>query len=202
MDSTGVLKSDPIPLIGKPVRLFRSFLVIITIAPNRNPMIEFRKVKIPEELGALQRLDEKIFAAFPGDLFTQEEWESFESHWMIADGAIAGCSALVHDVDYDESPRPGCLHIVSTGVVPEARMRGLGRKLKEWQIEYARSYGFEVIVTNMRQSNYSIIRLNEALGFQRRLIHPAFYEDPLEDAIVMELRLSLTRGGGKSMVPQ
>jgi ribosomal protein S18 acetylase RimI-like enzyme len=152
-------------------------------------MIEFRKVKITDELEALQQLDEKIFAAFPGDLFTQEEWASFESRWMIADGAIVGCSALVHDVDYDESPRPGCLYIVSTGVVPEARKRGLGRKLKEWQIEYARSHGFEVIVTNMRQTNHPIIRLNEALGFRRRSIHPSFYEDPPEDAIVMELRL-------------
>jgi len=153
-------------------------------------MIEFRPAKLPDDLEALHRLDAQIFAAYPGDLFSAEDWEHFDSHWMLEDGRIVGCAAFLADVDYDFSPRPGCLHIMTTGVLPELRGRGLGRKQKEWQIEYARSRGFQVIVTNMRKSNHRIIRLNEQLGFQFRLIDPGYYIDPPEDAIVMELRLN------------
>ena len=59
----------------------------------------------------------------------------------------------------------------------------------EWQIEYARQSGFEVIVTNMRESNTRIIRLNEKLGFTTRELVPGYYFDPEETAIVMELKL-------------
>jgi ribosomal protein S18 acetylase RimI-like enzyme len=152
-------------------------------------MIAFRKVRIPEELEAVHQLDQKIFSTFPGDLFPQEDWGEFESYWMVAEGLIVGCSAFLHHVDYDETPRPGCLYIVSTGILPDMRGRGLGRKQKEWQIEYAKCHGFEVIVTNMRQSNRPIMRLNEELGFRVRLVHSAFYNEPLEDAIVMEVSL-------------
>jgi ribosomal protein S18 acetylase RimI-like enzyme len=92
----------------------------------------------------------------------------------------------------DETPREGCLHIVSTGVLPEARGRGLGRKQKEWQLEFARREGFHTIVTNMRRSNAQIIHLNGELGFEERKIHPNFYVDPQEDGIVMERHISLS----------
>jgi ribosomal-protein-alanine N-acetyltransferase len=97
---------------------------------------------------------------------------------------------LYSSLDYDETPRPGYLHIVSTGVLPEARGRGLGRKQKEWQIEYAQALGFEVIVTNIRRSNARMIHLNRQFGFEVRQIHSGFYEDPKEDAIVMERRVA------------
>jgi ribosomal protein S18 acetylase RimI-like enzyme len=153
-------------------------------------MIEFRKVTIPDELQAIHRLDQKMFGAFPGDLLPLEVWEGFESYWMVLEGATVGCSAFLHHVDYDKTPRPGCLYIVSTGILPDVRGRGLGRKQKEWQIEYARSHSFEIMVTNMRRSNRPIIHLNEGLGFRFRSTHAAFYDQPEEDAIVMELALT------------
>jgi ribosomal protein S18 acetylase RimI-like enzyme len=151
-------------------------------------MIEFRRINIDEERDSVQRIDKLIFADFPGDLLDPEEWDNFESHWMLENGVIVGCSSVIPNMDYDDTPRQGCLYIMSTGVLPEARGRGLARKQKEWQIEYARANGFEVIVTNMRRSNAAIIHLNEQLGFQVRRIHLGYYEDPMEDAIVMERR--------------
>jgi hypothetical protein len=46
------------------------------------------------------------------------------------------------------------------------------------------------MVTNMRRSNRPIIHLNEGLGFRFRSTHAAFYDQPEEDAIVMELALT------------
>ena len=114
--------------------------------------IEFKKVNVAEEIDALCELDRKIFHAFPADLFTPEEWAEFESYWMIVDGKIVGCSAFIRDTDYDDEARPGCLHIMSTGILPEFRRRGLGMKQKQWQIEFAKQQGFRAIVTNTRES--------------------------------------------------
>jgi ribosomal protein S18 acetylase RimI-like enzyme len=151
--------------------------------------VEFRKVIIPDEIEPLCEFDRIAFAPFPADLFDAEEWAEYESYWMISDGRTVGCSAFVHDVDYDEQPRPKCLWIVSTGILPEFQGQGLGSKQKQWQIEYARQRGFEMIVTNMRQSNSRIIRLNEKFGFTTRELVPGYYDDPEEAAIVMELKL-------------
>lgn len=151
--------------------------------------VEFRKVVVPDEIEALCAFDRRAFAHFPADLFSAEEWAQFESHWMIVDGDIVGCSAVVPDQDYDETLRPGALWIASTGILPEHRRKGYGKMLKEWQIRHAKERGFREIVTNMRASNRPIIKLNEKLGFKIREISRGYYPDPEEDAIVMELRL-------------
>jgi GNAT superfamily N-acetyltransferase len=151
--------------------------------------VEFRKAVIPDEIEALCAFDRVAFAEFSSDLFEPEEWAEFESYWMIVDGETVGCSAFMHDVDLDEKPRPRSLWIVSTGVLPEHQGKGLGTKQKEWQIHYAKQHGFNVIVTNMRQSNSRIIKLNDKFGFAIRELVPDYYLDPTEGAIVMELRV-------------
>ena len=152
--------------------------------------IEFRKARVPDEIQALCEFDRKAFASFPADLFEPEDWAGYESYWMIVDGKTVGCSAFVHDVDYDEQPRAKSLYIISTGVLPEFQGKGFGTKQKEWQIEYAKQHGFDVIVTNMRESNNPIIRLNKKFGFTTREIVAGYYSDPEEAALVMELKLS------------
>jgi GNAT superfamily N-acetyltransferase len=152
--------------------------------------IEFRKAIIPNEIQALYEFDHVAFKSFPSDLFDAEDWARYESYWMIVDGRTVGCSAFLHDIDYDEQPRPKCLWIVSTGILPDVRGQGLGSKLKEWQIEYAKQRGFEFIVTNMRQTNIQIIRLNKKFGFTiREIVASGYYFDPEEAAVVMELKL-------------
>jgi ribosomal protein S18 acetylase RimI-like enzyme len=151
--------------------------------------VEFRRVIVPDELELLFDIDRRIFSAFPADLFSAEEWAEFESYWMIVDGTIVGCSAFLRDTDFDIEPRPGCVHIMTTGVLPEFRRRGYGAKQKQWQIEFAKQQGFEVIVTNTRASNVAMIELNLRMGFQIRGSAPHFYFEPDETAIVMELPL-------------
>jgi ribosomal protein S18 acetylase RimI-like enzyme len=151
--------------------------------------VEFSKAKIPEEIDALLEFDRKVFSAFPTDLFSPEEWAEYESYWAIADGETVGCTALIHNVDYDEKPRPKSLYVASTGVLPEFQGLGLGTKQKQWQIDYAKQHGFTLIVTNMRESNIKSIKLNEKFGFNRRTLVPEYYLDPTEKALVMELEL-------------
>jgi len=127
--------------------------------------IKFQKAKLSEELNDLLDFDRKAFGSYPDDLFEPEDWGDNESYWMLVDGIRVGCSAFQHNIDYDEKPRSGCLYIASTGILPEFQGRGFGRKQKEWQIYYALHHGFDMMVTNMRQSNTRIINLNQSLGF-------------------------------------
>jgi GNAT superfamily N-acetyltransferase len=152
-------------------------------------MIEFKKAIIPDEIAALCEVDRRAFHAYPNDAYGPKRWIILESYWIIADGKTVGCTAFGHHIDYDERPRPGCLYISSTSVLPEFQGQGFGKKQKEWQIEYARKNGFQVVVTNMRQSNARIIALNESYGFQRRNFVPDCFSGPTEAAVVMELDL-------------
>jgi len=152
--------------------------------------IEFRQVILPGDLDALLDFDRRMFGSFPDDLFEPEEWGDLKSYWMYADGVKVGCCAFEQDCDYDQRPRPGCLYVASTGILPEFQGKGLGRKQKEWQIEYARNHGFSVIVTNMRESNVRIRRLNESVGFRLRCSEPHYYCEPDEPAVIMELSVT------------
>ena len=152
-------------------------------------MVEFKKVIVPDEIDALCEFDRKAFHAYPSDIYTPEDWQECESYWLIVDGKTVGCTAFEHNMDYDEQNCPGYLYISSTGVSPEFQGQGFGDMQKKWQIEYAKRNGFTRIVTNMRQSNERIIRLNEKFGFKQRKIDPHYYEDPDEAAVVMELDL-------------
>jgi ribosomal protein S18 acetylase RimI-like enzyme len=51
-----------------------------------------------------------------------------------------------------------------------------------------------MIVTNMRRSNVRMIHLNRQYGFEFRQLHPDFYEEPNEDAIIMERRIDAETG--------
>ncbi|HWZ42609.1 MAG TPA: GNAT family N-acetyltransferase [Candidatus Saccharimonadales bacterium] len=161
--------------------------------------LEFRKVRIPEELPALCEFDRRTFHEYPADLFSVETWEHLESWWLIADGEIVGCSAFLLHVDFDDTRSPGTLHIMTTGVLPEYRNRGYGKAQKEWQIEYAREHGFKRIVTNSRQSNTRMIALNQKYGFKIKGLDPEYYSDPLEAAVVMERKVRTAKSHGPRM---
>ena len=151
-------------------------------------MVEFKKVVVPQEIKALSDFDRRAFHRHPQDLFDPEDWDLFESYWVVADGQVVGCTVLMRDVDYNEEPRPGCLYIVSTGVLPEFQRKGFGTLQKAWQIQYAKNHGFTTIVTNMRESNQEMIRVNEKFGFTVRGTDPDYYDDR-EPCVVMELDL-------------
>jgi ribosomal protein S18 acetylase RimI-like enzyme len=156
--------------------------------------VRFHRATLPGELNDLLEFDRRTFGAFPDDLFEPEDWSGCVSYWMFVDGIKVGCSAFQHNVDYDEEPRSGYLYIASTGILPEFQGRGFGKKQKQWQIEYARQNGFAMIVTNMRQSNTRIIRLNRSLGFKYRGLDAEYYHHPDEPAVVMELSLEIAGG--------
>ena len=157
-------------------------------------MLEFRRAVLPEDGAELWKLDVEIFGV---DAFTLEDWLSLESYWIVVDGQVAGCAAFIPDVEFQEDLRGegenaaqrGTVYIQSTGLLWEYRGRGLGKRIKEWEIEYAKRNGFHRILTNCRESNAAMIAINEKYGFRAIRSTPGYYEDG-EATAVMELVLT------------
>src|SRR5260370_18890392 len=146
-------------------------------------VIEFRKAIIPDEIPALLHFVKKAFQAHPADLSSVEEWTRWESYWMIVDGKPIGCLAM-------ETDNKNELWTASTGILPEYRRNGFGNKMKQWQIDYARSHGFPRVAGLMRKSNEPIIRLNTKFGFTPRPTRRRYF-NPDEPGVEMELQLDV-----------
>jgi ribosomal protein S18 acetylase RimI-like enzyme len=155
--------------------------------------LEFRRAVLPEDGAELWKLDVEIFGR---DAFEEELWLSLESYWIVVDGRVAGCAAFIHDVEFQEdllgdgenAAQRGTVYIQSTGLLRAYRGRGLGKRIKEWEIEYARRNGFRRMLTNCRESNAAMISINEKYGFRAIRSTPGYYEDG-EATVVMELDL-------------
>ena len=156
-------------------------------------LLEFSKALVPQEIAELRKLDLEIFGS---DAFDEDLWWSLEPYWVVVDGQIAGCAAFALDTEFQEDlrddeenvPCRGTLYIQTTGLLRPYRGKGLGRRIKEWQIEYARRNGFQRIITNCRESNARMISINEKYGFRPIRITPGYYGDG-EATVVMELLL-------------
>jgi ribosomal protein S18 acetylase RimI-like enzyme len=160
---------------------------------GRGMLLEFRRALVPEEIPALRKLDLEIFGK---DAFEEELWFGLEPYWILVDGAVAGCAAFALDTEFQEDlreddenvPCRGTLYIQTTGLLQAYRGQGLGKRIKEWQIEFARRNGFQRIITNCRESNAAMIAINEKYGFRAIRTTPGYYEDG-EATVVMELLL-------------
>ena len=155
--------------------------------------VEFRKTELPADAVALREMDLEIFGK---DAFELAHWLTLESYWILADGQVAGCAAFIPHVDFAEDlrdddenePQRETLYIQSTGLLANYRGKGVGSRVKAWQIEHARRNGFRRMVTNCRAGNAAMIAVNRKFGFQPIRTTPGYYADG-EATVVMEFRL-------------
>ena len=74
-----------------------------------------------------------------------------------------------------------------TNVVTSADMRGkgIGRKMLMKLMEEGFKMGVEAFTLEVRKSNGGAIHLYESLGFVTEGVRKNFYEEPVEDALIM-----------------
>jgi ribosomal protein S18 acetylase RimI-like enzyme len=156
---------------------------------------ELRKAILPEEASKLREFDVCVFGS---DAFEEDYWRSLlESYWVVLEGQIVGCTAFSLNTDFQEDLREddenvfqeGTLYIETTGILPAYRGKGLGSCVKQWQLDYAKQNGCKRIVTNCRESNSTIISLNERHGFRVIRTTETYYENPIEATVVMDILL-------------
>lgn len=86
----------------------------------------------------------------------------------------------------------GEAHIHNLAVAPEARRRGLGRRLLAQALEVVARKGARVVHLEVRDGNAAARALYGAMGFREVGKRGAYYSAPVEDAIL----LSHADGGG------
>jgi len=93
------------------------------------------------------------------------------------DGQVAGyCSTWF---------LPGELHINNMAIRPACRRQGLATLLLVRVLETARDAGCDRATLEVRRSNDAARHLYERLGFRLTGLRPAYYTDPVEDALIL-----------------
>ena len=79
--------------------------------------------------------------------------------------------------------------IVNIVVRKESRCLGIGKRLVEFILDCARGEGCTVCTLEVRRTNAHAQALYKGLGFEQKGIRPKIYQDPVEDAVLMEKKL-------------
>lgn len=109
----------------------------------------------------------------------EAELKRDQARYFVAeeDGQIAGY------MGYWEAPQEA--HIINLAVAPDHRKKGLGERMMDHCLEFARKKGAELATLEVRESNEAAKRLYEKCGFIVVAIRKKYYSDNQEDAIVM-----------------
>ena len=131
------------------------------------------------DVEAVSRIEEAVFSMpwKPNDFLTMIEADY--AHYFVAeeDGEIAGYCGVRNMAGEGE--------ISNVAVAKKFRRRGIGRKLMEYMLKEAPSFGIGDLTLEVRVSNAPAISLYESLGFHKEGVRPGFYEKPKEDALIM-----------------
>lgn len=74
-------------------------------------------------------------------------------------------------------------------VEPDFRNRGLASQLLTFTLEQLRHRGVKHLFLEVRKSNANAIKLYERVGFVTLIIRSKYYQNPIEDALIMQLKL-------------
>lgn len=75
--------------------------------------------------------------------------------------------------------------INNVAIKKECRNKGIGKKMLQKLLELGKENGLEEFTLEVRVSNKNAIRMYHSLSFKDAGIRKNFYEEPLEDAIIM-----------------
>jgi ribosomal-protein-alanine N-acetyltransferase len=79
--------------------------------------------------------------------------------------------------------------ILKLSVAEKARKKGMGYHLLDFVLNYCSAKGVKKCFLELRASNTAARNLYEKRGFFRVASRKDYYEEPVEDAIVMQLEL-------------
>ncbi|MBV7363490.1 ribosomal protein S18-alanine N-acetyltransferase [Actinomycetaceae bacterium TAE3-ERU4] len=126
-------------------------------------------------------------------VFPQEAWSAA----MLADELNGPFRIYVGVFDHTDTMvgyagsmySPDSAEIMTIGVVPEARGKGLGKAMTAALVSAARVLQVDSIFLECRDSNAVARSLYEELGFAEIDRRARYYHNPTEDAVIMRLIL-------------
>ena len=114
-------------------------------------------------------------------VFARELELDFSQIWIIEAPGLSTELAgyLVFWIIHDE------LHILNVVIHPQARRRGIARRLLEHLVARAYRQGITTLTLEVRASNEAAMGLYHALGFRQIGLRERYYPDNHEDAVVL-----------------
>ena len=144
--------------------------------------------------------DLELFAALEAEVFAEDPWTPYmiaeelsspaSRYWIATDGSgdVVGYGGA--KVGGDQAD------VMTIGVAPQARGRGVGRAILDALLDWARQAGAAEIFLDVRPSNEGAIALYNSRGFVEIGRRPRYFRNPVEEAV--EMRAPLTRAGAKT----
>ena len=116
-------------------------------------------------------------AAFEQEMFNDK------AHYLVMeeDNRIIGYGGFWKIIDEG--------HFMNLAITPSYRKRGLGKKLIEAMLNYARTLEIVSATLEVRETNESALGAYKTIGFQIEGKRPSYYTNPVEDAMIMWLSL-------------
>ena len=113
----------------------------------------------------------------------RSQLDKSDSHCTVAveDDRIIGFLAFEQVMDEGS--------IVEVAVHPDCRRKGIARSLITAAIQSAE--GLNTVFLEVRESNTPAVSLYESLGFERIGVRKGYYQKPKEDAVIMNLSISV-----------
>ena len=145
--------------------------------------IEYKTIGVKHSR-ELTELEEKCF----GDPWTEKMFiDSLSSKYTQAIGAfcedrLVGYIMWIFAGD--------CFEILNVATDPDMRRCGIARRTITLLSGYAKECGMENILLEVRESNTPARTLYESLGFKAVGVRKNYYKNPVENAILMDLRLA------------
>lgn len=139
------------------------------------------------------------------DILVLERAAATAAHWSVEQyaAALAGqVGGLERLVLVAEAESPGGLNgflvarrveleweLENAVVAPQARRRGVGRRLIETLLERAKQRNSAAVFLEVRESNFGARSLYERTGFRQTGRRKSYYTSPAEDAVLYRLDL-------------
>lgn len=141
-------------------------------------MLRFRKIEV-QDAKSLSDLARSVFSMPWSENAFAHLAEDPDSIFYVAleeDVLIGGCGLTHIGLEGD-------IHNVM--VAPEYRGRGVATRMLSVLLEEGEKQGIQEFTLEVRVSNVAAIKVYEKLGFVSEGIRPRFYEQPVEDAMIM-----------------
>lgn len=131
-----------------------------------------------EHLSEVASIEEMSFS-LPWSLESLELMLTEQASALVAleDGRVLGYVGMMCVLDEGQ--------IINVAVHPDARRRGVGRRLMEAAEAYAKERGIVFLSLEVRESNIAARSLYSSLGWEEQGIRKGFYSHPVENACVM-----------------
>ena len=135
-----------------------------------------------EHLSGVAKIEQECFS---------QPWSEKALEILLSDNAVAVVAVL----DGEAVAYAGMTLVLDEGQItnvatlPSYRRRGFSRAVLEELIARAEEKGISSIFLEARVSNVPALSLYESLGFCRIGMRRRFYSAPVEDAVLMELKI-------------